>query len=331
MSFKIELQPSGHSFETIGNETILDAAFRSGISLAYSCQNGSCGECRAKIISGDVERISHHDFTMSEAEKLQNTILMCSYKASSDCVIEASEAKSAADIPKQKIKVKVAKIESVADEYIVLHLRTPRTRVLRFLAGQKIKIIQNAGNSFMANIASCPCNGMILHIHLHKQNKHPFVQHVFNEMKTGETLIVEGPEGNFILDEESERPIIMVAVNTGFASLKSIIEHAIALDLQQAIHLYWLVTDNHQHYHDNFCRSWEYALETFLYQPMFLSLDNDGLKNVITEIISRSPVETELDMYLSGPENIVNPIRLAFVEKGTPEQRIVEEFIEDSD
>ena len=331
MSYKIKLQPSGHQFETIGNETILDAAFRSGINLAYSCQNGSCGDCRAKIISGEVERINHHDFTMSEAEKLQNTVLMCCYKAVSDCTIEANEAKSAADIPKQQIKVKVAKIETVADDYVVLHLRTPRTKVLRFLAGQKIRISGEGIASFTASIASCPCNGMILHLHLYKQNSHPFVQYVFNEMKSGQALLIEGPAGDFILDEESQRPIVMVAVNTGFASLKSIIEHAIALDLQQAIHLYWLVTENHQHYHDNFCRSWEYALETFMYQPMCLAPDDDGLNKAITEIISRSPVETELDMYLCGPENMVKSIRTAFVEKGTPEQRIVEEFTDNSD
>lgn len=326
MSFKIELQPSGRNFETIGNESILDAAFRSGISLAYSCQNGSCGECRAKIISGEVEKINHHDFTFSEAEKLQDTVLMCCYKASTDCVIEAIEAKSAADIPQQKIKVKVAKIEVVDDDYIDLQLRTPRTKILRFLAGQKIKIIIDGVESFNASIASCPCNGMILHLHLYKNNQHPFVQYVINKMKTGESLMIEGPDGDFILDEDSKRPIVMVAVNTGFASLKSIIEHAIALDLQQAIHLYWIVTDDHKHYHDNYCRSWEFALETFLYQPMELSLDDEGLNKLISEIVSRSPVETELDMYLSGPEKIIAPIRESFIEKGTPAHRIVQEF-----
>lgn len=325
MSFKIEIQPSGRHFETIGNETILDAAFRSGINLAYSCQNGSCGECRAKIINGEVERINHHDFTMSEAEKIQNTVLMCCYKAVSDCIIEANEAKSAADIPEQKIKVKVAKIESVADDYIVLHLRTPRTKVLRFLAGQKIRLTVKDMASYTSSIASCPCNGMILHLHLYKKDQHPFVQYVFNEMKSGESLYIEGPEGNFILDEESKRPIVMVAVNTGFASLKSIIEHAIALDLQQAIHLYWLVTADHHHYHDNFCRSWEYALETFLYQPMTVPPNVEGLNKVITEIIARSPVETELDLYLAGPENIIEPISASFVEKGTPKQRVFQE------
>lgn len=330
MSFKIQLQPSGHEFETVGNESILDAAFRSGINLSYSCQNGSCGECRAKIVSGEVKNIVHHDFTMSEAEKLQNTILMCCNKVSTDCVIEAIESKTAADIPKQEIKVKVAKVEPVTDDYINLQLRTPRTKALRFLAGQKIKITRKGMESFIGTIASCPCNGMILHIHLYKHDKHPFVQYVFNEMKTGESLIIDGPEGNFILDEDSKRPIVMVGVNTGFASLKSIIEHAIALDLQQAIHLYWIVTENHSHYYDNFCRSWEFALETFLYQPMKLNAD-ESLGELIFQIMARAPVETELDVYLSGPMRIVDRIRIAFEDAGTPSQRIVLENIPEFD
>lgn len=326
MSFKITMKPSGHEFETFGDESILDAAFRSGISLSYSCQNGSCGECRAKVVEGEIENVVHHDFSLSEAEKLQNTTLMCCYKAKSDCVIEAIEAKSAADIPKQKIKVKVAKLDVVSENYIVLQLRTPRTKNLRFLAGQKISMTLKGIESFVASIASCPCNGMILHIHLYKHDKHPFVQHAFNEMKVGESLVIEGPEGDFMLDEDSLRPILMVAVDTGFASLKSIVEHAIALDLQQAIHLYWIVTEKHEHYHDNFCRSWELALETFLYQPMQLNAD-ESLGELISQIMARSPVETELDIYLSGESKIVDRVRIAFEDAGTPAERIVQENI----
>jgi CDP-4-dehydro-6-deoxyglucose reductase len=168
---------------------------------------------------------------------------------------------------------------------------------------------------------------MILQVHLHQQDANPFVHYAFNEMKVGESIDLEGPEGDFILDEESARPIVMVAVDTGFAPLKSIIEHAIALDLQQAIHLYWLVTNKHHHYLDNLCRSWEFALETFLYQPMTVPHENNQLTTMLTEIIDRSPIETELDLYLCGPNKLLTPLREKFIEKGTPKSRIFEEVV----
>jgi len=325
MSFKIELKTSGHCFETIGEESILEAGFRSGINLAYSCLSGSCGDCRAKVISGDVEKNGHYDFALTEAEKLQNTILLCRNKAKSDCIIDAVEARNATDIPEQSIQVKVAKIENITEDYINLQLRTPRTKVLRFLAGQQIQVSVKGIESYTSGIASCPCNGMILQMHLYKNDTHPFVQYVVQQMAVGESLTIQGPVGNLTLEEDSSRPIVMIAVDTAFASMKSIIEHAIALDLQQAIHLYWIVTKRHQHYHDNYCRSWELALETFVYQPLNVESEESDMGRVIDAIIARSPIETEIDLYLSGPKYFTNIAHDKFVQHGTPLQRIFEE------
>mgnify|MGYP003471556228 CR=1 FL=1 len=45
MSFLVRFLPSGKEFTAEKNETVLEAALRSGISLNYSCNNGSCGGC----------------------------------------------------------------------------------------------------------------------------------------------------------------------------------------------------------------------------------------------------------------------------------------------
>ena len=53
-----------------------------------------------------------------------------------------------------------------------------------------------------------------------------FTTHVFNEMKVGDTVRFEGPLGSFFLREDSDKPIIFVAGATGFAPVKSMVEHA---------------------------------------------------------------------------------------------------------
>jgi len=320
MSFKITLDPSGREFETQHTESILEAGLRSGVNLAYSCQNGSCGDCRARIISGDVKESKFHDYLITEAEKIQNTVLLCCSQALSDCVVDTIEATTATDIALQKLNVKVYKIETLLDKYMVLHLRTPRTKTLRFLAGQCIKMKLPDLPEYFASVASCPCNGMFLQIHLSKNDSHAFVQHVFKNLKNGDKISIEGPYGNMLLEEKSNRPIVMVAVDTGFAPLKSLIEHAIALDLTQAIHLYWITTNNNEHYLENYCRSWLFSLETFFYFP--LNWDENNQQHIIDEIIARSPIETEIDLYLSGDANITKPISKTFLEKGTPLDRI---------
>lgn len=55
MDATVTLVRRGTRFTVSGRETILQAALRAGFDLDYSCQQGTCGTCRALILSGDVE------------------------------------------------------------------------------------------------------------------------------------------------------------------------------------------------------------------------------------------------------------------------------------
>lgn len=324
MSFDVVLKPSGHKFQCEANESVLDAALRSGVNLSYHCATGSCGECRARVLEGNVTAHRHFDFVIPESEKLLNTVLLCSVTAESDLVIEATAASQAKDIPLQTVSVKVAKIEQPSENNIVLHLRTPRSRTLRFLAGQYIQVkIADVEPSYQY-VASCPCNGMIIQLHV-ARSEHPFNQYVFTSLRPGETVEVSGPSGDFTLDEDSRRPIVMVAQDTGFAPIKSLIEHAIALDLPQSMYLYWLVEQGQDHYQANYCRSWEDALDCFIYRPLHLDKQangNNDYETAFNYVQERSPVDSEIDLYLVGPQVMLDEFSQSFVGKGTPQSRI---------
>jgi CDP-4-dehydro-6-deoxyglucose reductase len=57
MSAQVTIQPSGHEFFLEGNDTLLEAALRNGVSLNYGCSNGNCGECKARVVSGEVKKV----------------------------------------------------------------------------------------------------------------------------------------------------------------------------------------------------------------------------------------------------------------------------------
>jgi len=325
MAYEVKLQPSGHSFVCEPNESVLEAALRSGISLSYHCATGSCGECKAQVLEGEVSVHRHFDFVIPEAEKIANTVLLCSVVAKSDLVIEASEATQAKDIPFQQVIVKTAKIEQPNENNIILHLRTPRSRTLRFLAGQYIQVKIPGVEPSYQYVASCPCNGMIIQVHV-ARSEHPFSKHVFNSLKIGDAVEVSGPSGDFTLNEQSRRPVVMVAQDTGFAPIKSLIEHAIALDLPQSMYLFWMVEQGQDHYHANYCRSWEDALDCFIYRPLHLDKDPEGnndYKKAFSFVQERSPVESEIDLYLVGPQKMLDEFSELFIGKGTPRSHIL--------
>jgi len=91
--------PSGHEFFVEGGDSLLEAALRAGLALDYGCSIGNCGQCRARIVSGQVQKIRHADYALTAAEKTAGVVLMCSNTAVTDLVIEAHEAGMAKFVP----------------------------------------------------------------------------------------------------------------------------------------------------------------------------------------------------------------------------------------
>jgi len=67
-----------------GDETVLDAALRSGVDLPYSCREGVCGTCRAKLACGQV---SQEGADLTRAEVAAGYVLTCQARPESDGVV----------------------------------------------------------------------------------------------------------------------------------------------------------------------------------------------------------------------------------------------------
>lgn len=239
MTFQTTIQPSGHRFPTGDDETILDAALKHGYTLPYSCCDGVCGVCKGKILDGKVDYGKHLASTLTDAEKAAGMALFCCAKPLSDLVIECSEVSLVSDIPVRTMPCRVQKMERLADDVMVLHLKLPANERLQFLAGQYISILLKDQKPRSFSLANAPHSDEFLELHIRLITDGAFTGHVFNEMKERDILRFKGPLGTFFLREDSEKPVILVASGTGFAPVKAIIEHALHLGLKRTIHFYW--------------------------------------------------------------------------------------------
>jgi CDP-4-dehydro-6-deoxyglucose reductase len=301
-AFQVRIEASGHTFTALPHETLLEAALRSGINVNYNCSNGTCGDCRVRLLDGKVQS-DPADYRFNSLDKGMGYILLCRSYAASDLVIAAQEARVAADIPHQLISTKIAKVESGGEHIRILNLRTPRTKTLRFLAGQYVCLSLPEGSIEVA-VASCPCNGMQLQFHLRRREGEPFIERIFEGSVNGQTVEVEGPFGEVTLDDESQRPLLMVAVNEELAPIKSLIEHAVNLDLSQPVRLFWLTGPEVGHYLENYCRSWGDALDDYGYTAMTIGgsePDERELSKLVSALTAQVADFTQLDVYLAGP------------------------------
>ena len=329
LSAQVTLLPSKQDFLVEGQATLLEAALRAGVSLNYGCSGGNCGLCKGRVVSGQVKKTRHHDYPLTEAEKEQGVVLMCSNTAVNDVVIEAAVTDGVQDIPFQQISASLKAKASLNDEVMLLHLQTPRSQRLRFLAGQGVVLKVGASYTSELPIASCPCDDRNLLFHVHRQAGNLFSDYVFDKLKNNETVEVEGPQGEFILHEQSGRPLFFFAFDGGFAPIKSLIEHAMSLEAE-SIHLHWIGSTPQQIYLPNVGRAWDDALDSFDYAEHVADFDlrvmnarrETQLHEYLALVSKRQDELMQGDIYLSGPEEAVSAAERFFLALGLHKSRV---------
>jgi CDP-4-dehydro-6-deoxyglucose reductase len=330
MSAQVTVRPSGHEFTVEGHDTLLQAGLRAGLMLNYGCGNGTCGMCKVRVISGEVAKIQPFDYPLSEAEKRQGYTLACAHTAaSSELTLELLEAAGPRDIPQQQIVSTVRAISELAPDTRRLHLQTPRSHRLRFLAGQSVTLgLATGGDDLHAThaLASCPCDDRNLQFFIARDESDAFAQRIFGGgLKGGDAVTVWGPTGDFVLAEGS-RPLVFAACDTAFAPIKSLIEHALALDAAPSLSLFWLATRRDGHFMANQCRAWSEALDTF---EVALSTHADAAQGArqVARAMRADLFDIECDFYLAGPRDFVVTLDTELRAAGVPPPQIFSEVL----
>ena len=312
MTAHVTVRPSGHEFSVEGHANLLQSGLHSGLRLNYGCGNGSCGMCKVRVIAGDVVKTQHFDYPLSEAEKAQGYTLMCCHTAaSSELTLEMLEASGPQDIPSQHIVTQVRAVTELAPDTRLLHLQTPRTHRLRFLAGQSVTLgatLPGLGDVHSTYpIASCPCDDRNLLFFIARDASDSLAQQLFaGDLKSGTAITVLGPSGDFVL-ADGNRPLVFAACDGGFAPIKSLIEHALSLDAAPSLSLFWLATRSDGHFQENQCRAWSQALDQFEYELVTDPDECIGAQQM-ARAMRADLFDIDCDFYLAGPQRFVSTL-----------------------
>lgn len=79
VAFEVELKGSGEVVTVPEDRSILEALRESGHRTVSSCESGTCGTCKTRLISGDVD---HRDMVLMDEEK-DDFIMLCVSRARS--------------------------------------------------------------------------------------------------------------------------------------------------------------------------------------------------------------------------------------------------------
>lgn len=318
MAYQIEIKPAGVTFQAEEKESLLHATLRAGLNVDHGCTNGSCGHCRARLLKGELSQIRHHDFILSETDKQAGMLLMCCHSARSNLQLETSLATDGSDIPRQEIITRIRRIDHIDDNTLRLYLRTPRSNTLRFMAGQHAVLKLDEQTQRELPIASCPCDGLNLEFHLHRESSDPFTEQIFLQAKKSMSIEVSAPCNGITLVENDHSPILFIAWGTGFAPIQSIIENCLSLDFQQQMVFHWIVHEQETHYADGYCRSIDDAIDNFHYHP----IQTETAAEAIKKIIAWHGDFSQWRSYIIAPPTIIDNVVEALCAKGLPKEKI---------
>ncbi len=330
MPYQVTIQPSGHQFTVHEDETVLEAALRENFALPYGCRNGACGACKGKLLAGTVDYGAYQTNALSDADKEKGLALFCTAQPDSDLIIEAREISAAKDIPIRTLPCRIERMERLAADVMGLWLKLPSNERLQFLPGQYIDFLLKDGGNRSFSLANAPEADSLLELHIRLVPGGRFTEQVFTGMKPKDIMRIKGPMGSFFL-RESDKPILFLAGGTGFAPIKSILEHAFQHEIDRQMVLYWGAKSLPDLYLPDLPGQWQQAHANFTFIPVLSEArpeDNwQGRQGFVHQAILADFADLSgYQVYACGAPPMIEAARRDFTAKGLPE----DEFYSDA-
>ncbi len=335
-SHQLTFHPGPAGATARAGETVLDAGLRADLALPYDCRSGGCGVCVCTVLNGKVDLGNYQEAVLTPAMRARGQALMCCAVPLEDVEIEVEGVSSLAKedaATLRRLKARVHKLEPLAPTVMRVVLSLLEGGPVRFTAGQYINIILEDGGKRAFSFANAPADPAqpfplpsddLIELHVRLIEGGRFTTHVFEQMKVGDTLELEGPIGRFTL-RESERPILMIAGATGFAPIKSILEDAFRRGIKRPIELYWGVRLPHDLYMQDLLAQWQERYSNFHYIPVLSDVgDGDpwsGRRGYVHQaLLDDHPDLTGYEVYACGSTRMVEAAVPDFIAHGLGEQ-----------
>jgi toluene monooxygenase electron transfer component len=227
MTRQLRIEPDGVAVDIADHDTILQAARRGGVALAYECGWGSCGACKVTLVDGEVELMFPGAPAINPRDARRNRILACQSRASSNVTIARGPGEWPAPAPRY--------IEHQAILFDVGDL-APEIRQFSFETSEPIAFqpgqyaILHLGESLRRCYSMCNLPGSRLLQFIAKRYEGGKGSNTLAALAPGARLTIEAPFGTCTLQRQPGRKVF-VAGGTGVAPILAMLREAAAARL----------------------------------------------------------------------------------------------------
>ena len=339
--YTVRLEPIGVEFEVNEGETVLNAAFRQGISLPHGCKEGQCSACKCNLLEGDVDLLKYSTFALSDGEREQGGILLCRSLAQDDLVIELLNFDE--ELLSKSIAVKNFKGAITAKSNLTHDVRAIEIDLeapIKFWAGQYVDITVRTKNgeeitrSF--SMANTPDQTQKLRFIIKKYPDGKFS----NELDTGgievgAPVTVRGPFGSCFRREGRTGPIVLVAAGSGMSPIWSILHDHIASGEDRPVHFFYGARTRADLFYIEQLADITAAHPEVTFTPVLSHADTDPdwhgatgfVHQVVAAELKRLGIEGDGDAYACGPPPMIDALQpVLFMQDFDTERTFFDKF-----
>lgn len=334
---KVRFEPVGVEMEVREDETVLEAAFRQGITLMHGCKEGQCASCKSLLCEGELELSKYSTFALPDFEREQNYVLLCRSHALSDVVVELvsyDEELLSRSIPVKEYFSRITAIEPLTHDIHRLELELDQD--FKFWAGQYVDItIPETGITRSYSMANAPGAERKLEFIIKVYPGGAFSSKLEHELKPGFDLLLKGPYGACFRREQRPGRLLLIGGGSGMAPLWSILIDLVRSGESRPVtFFYGARTRRDLFYLDKF-ESLKAGLDQFEFIPALSepAPDDDwhGATGFIHESVAsyvrENPQDEETEAYCCGPPPMIDAVVPALLVGGLePEHIYLEKF-----
>jgi propane monooxygenase reductase subunit len=322
----VRLEPVGIEFEVDEDETVLNGAFRQGLTLMHGCKEGQCAACKSFLLEGEVDLDRYSTFALPDYEHDEGWTLLCRAHAVTDLEVELinyDEEILRSGVELRTVPTRVEAIESLTRDIRRLVLRVAEGE-MPFHCGQYVDIHIPGTDEYRSfSMANLPSDDGRLEFMIKLYPGGHFSSLLADgTLQVGDELDVTGPYGVFTL-RDTDRPLVFIGGGAGMAPILALLRSMADKGVARPAVYYYGAREEEDLFHLEELAELQAMLPSFRFVPALSDAEWDGETGLITDVVDR--LEQELagvDAYLCGPPPMVDAAQELLLSRGVDEAHI---------
>lgn len=222
---RVVINDGERDLEAGQGQPLLFALMRERIYIPSACGGrASCGQCRVRVLSGAPGYVEEERKILGEQEMARGVHLACQLRVRQETRIELPRGY----LDARSYRGTVGRIADLTRDMREIEIDLVEPPGMTFLAGQYVQfVVPGTENDpqplYRAySMASPPSRPRRLALLFARVTGGACTSHVFEKLRVGDPVTVNGPFGSFYL-RDGERPLVFIAGGSGVAPVRAML------------------------------------------------------------------------------------------------------------